>query len=236
VAQGRGRGGSAAAASNESPLVNNLRQEVARIEARIGQASATMGSRHPEMMRMQSELAAMRSRLQEESSRVGVSAAQSAEALRARERELQAAITEQKQKVLSMNRARAELNLLKSDVDSAQKAFDTVTASAAQARLQSMQNQTNIMKLAPAVEPLQATGPTPVQALLIAAILGSFLAIAGAMLAELANRRVRTAADLAYVTHLPILASVPAANASKYQPLRLDAPAARRLALARSAA
>lgn len=235
VAQGRGgRGGTAASA--DSPLVNNLRQEVARIEARIGQASATMGSRHPEMMRMQSELGAMRARLQEESARVGVSAARSAEAQRARERELQSAITEQKQKVLGMNRARAELSLLKADVDSAQKAFDTVTASAAQARLQSMQNQTNIMKLAPAVEPMQATGPTPVQALLVAMVLGSFLGIAGAVMAELANRRVRTAADLAYVTHLPILASVPAANSSSYQPLRLEAPAARRLALARSAA
>ena len=236
VAQGRGGRGGSAAASNDSPLVNNLRQEVARIDARIGQASATMGSRHPEMMRMQSELGAMRARLQEESARVGVSAVQSAEAQKARERELQAAITEQKQKVLSMNRARAELNLLKSDVDSAQKAYDTVTASAAQARLQSMQNQTNIMKLAPAVEPMQATGPTAMQALVIAMVIGSFLGIAGAVMAELANRRVRTAADLAYVTHLPILASVPAANASKYQPLRLDAPASRRLALARSAA
>jgi hypothetical protein len=38
------------------------------------------------------------------------------------------------------------------------------------------------------------------------------------------------------VTHLPILATVPAANSSHYQPLRLSAPGARRLALARSAA
>jgi hypothetical protein len=42
--------------------------------------------------------------------------------------------------------------------------------------------------------------------------------------------------DLSMVTHLPILASVPAANASRYQPMRLAAPGGRRLALARSAA
>src|SRR5207253_2884882 len=121
----------AAAASDSSPLVNNLRQDVARLEAKMAQGSATMGSRHPEMMRMSSELAAMKNRLSEESARVGISAAQSAEAAKARERELQSAIGEQKQKVLAMSRQRAELNLLKSDVDSAQKAFDTVTASAA---------------------------------------------------------------------------------------------------------
>jgi chain length determinant protein EpsF len=236
VLQSRGRGGSPVGASDSSPLVNNLRQDVARLEAKIAQGSATMGSRHPEMMRMTSELAAMKNRLSEESARVGVTAAQSAEAAKARERELQSAIGEQKQKVLAMNKQRAELNLLKADVDSAQKAFDTVTASAAQARLQAMSNQTNVMKLASAVEPLDPTGPTALQAMLAALGVGIMLAIAGALMAELANRRVRTVQDLSMVTHLPILATVPAANASHYTPLRLSAPTSRRLALARSAA
>src|SRR4051812_17297811 len=229
VAQSRGRGGSQAGASDASPLVNNLRQDLARQEAKIAQASATMGSRHPEMMRLQSELAAMKSRLSEESSRVGITAAASVEAQKARERDLKSAIDEQKAKVLSMNKQRAELSLMKSDVDSAQKAFDTVTASAAQARLNSMSNQTNIMKLAPAVEPMEKTGPTGMQAMLIAFGVGVILAIFGALAAELANRRVRTVHDLSMVTHLPILASVPAANSSQFQPLRLSAPTARRL-------
>lgn len=236
VAQTRGVGGSPAGASDASPLVNNLRQDVARLEAKIAQASATMGSRHPEMMRMTSELAAMKNRLNEESARVGVSAAHSAEARAARVKELQSAIAEQKAKVLSMNKQRAELNILKADVDSAQKNFDTVTASAAQARLQAMSNQTNVMKLASAVQPLDPIGPTALQAMLAALAAGSVLAVAGAMMAELANRRVRNVQDLSMVTHLPILASVPAANASHYTPLRLGAPTSRRLALARSAA
>jgi chain length determinant protein EpsF len=236
VIQARGRGGSPAGASDASPLVNNLRQDVARQEAKIAQASATMGSRHPEMMRLQSELAAMKSRLSEESSRVGTTAAASVEAQKARERDLAAAIGEQKARVLSMNKSRAELSLMKSDVDSAQKAFDTVTASAAQARLNAMSNQTNIMKLAPAVEPMEKVGPSNSQAMMIAFGAGIILAIAGALLAELANRRIRTVQDLSMVTHLPILATVPAANSSHYQPMRLAAPSARRLALARSAA
>jgi uncharacterized protein involved in exopolysaccharide biosynthesis len=235
VLQSRGRGGSPAGASDSSPLVNNLRQDVARLEAKIAQASATMGSRHPEMMRMSSELAAMKNRLSEESARVGITAAQSVEAAKARERELQAAVAEQKSKVLALSKQRAEMNILKADVDSAQKAFDTVTASAAQARLQAMSNQTNVMKLASAVEPLEATGPTGLQAMLIALVVGSMLGFAGALMAELANRRVRTVADLTMVTHLPILATVPAANAARYTP-RLGAPSARRLALARNAA
>ncbi len=232
-AQSRGIGGSAAG-SDSSPLVQNLRQDVARVEAKIGQASATMGSRHPEMLRLQSELAAMRNRLSEETGRAGHSAAASAESRKSRERELQAAIGEQKQRVLALNRQRGEISLLKSDVDSAQKSFDTVSASAAQARLQSMSTQTNVMKLASAVEPMDPTGPTSVQALTIALVAGSILAIAGALMLELANRRVRTAHDLSMAANLPILAHLPNASAiaSHYAPLRLNGGASRRLSLA----
>ncbi|AMO24140.1 hypothetical protein GCM10027034_16890 [Ramlibacter solisilvae] len=231
--QNRGRT-APAGASDASPLVNNLRQDAARLEAKLAQNSATMGSRHPEMQRLQAELATLRSRMAEESARVGQTAASAAEAAKVRERELVAALAEQKQKVLAMNKQRGDLSLLKSDVDSAQKAFETVSASSAQARLQSMSNQTNVMRLASAVEPLDPAGPTKVQALLIALVAGSILAMAGALLAELANRRVRTVQDLSLVTHLPILATVPAVAPPRYVHPRLSAPASRRLALARS--
>jgi polysaccharide biosynthesis transport protein len=234
--QNRSRTG-AATATDASPLVNNLRQEAARLEARIAQSSATMGARHPEMQRMQAELGALRNRMAEEASRVGQTAASAAETAKARERELQGMLAEQKQRVLSLSKQRSELALLKSDVDSAQKAFETVNASAAQARLQSMSNQTNVMRLASAVEPLEPTGPNSFQALLIALVAGTMLAMAGALLAEVTNRRVRTAQDLSLVTQLPILASVPAAVPSRYAHPRLAAPpASRRLALARSGA
>ena len=225
--QGRGRGG--AAASPSDPLVNNLRQEVAKMESKVGEASATMGAAHPQMQRLQGELSAMRNRLAQESSRVGAVGDSSAAASKARERELQAALNEQKQRVLSLNKQRGELSVLQRDVDTAQKAFETVSASAAQSRLQAMTTQTNVMRLASAVEPLDPTGPTPMQALLVALVAGSLLAVAGALLLELANRRVRSADDLATVTHLPILASVPA-SAGAF--VALGVPTSRRLALA----
>jgi uncharacterized protein involved in exopolysaccharide biosynthesis len=186
------------------------------------------------MQRLQGELAAMRGRLSEESSRVSGSAQSSAASQKARERELQAAVAEQKSRVLALSKQRGELSLLKSDVDSAQKAFETVSASAAQARLQSMSNQTNVMRLASAVEPMDPTGPTPVQALLAALIAGTVLAIAGALLLELANRRIRSPQDLSMVTQLPILASLPAANSAAFasRQLRLAGGGSRRLALA----
>jgi protein tyrosine kinase modulator len=227
----RGGGGENSAAANESPLVNNMRVEVAKLESKVQEASATLGSAHPRMKQMQAELATMRARLASEAGRVGSVANSSAAANRARQRELEQALAEQKGRMLSMNKQRGELSVLQREVDSAQKAYETVSASASQSRLQSLSTQTNVMRLASAVEPLDHTGPTGIQALLVAGAAGTLLAIAIVLLLELVNRRVRSVEDLSMVTQLPILASVPAAR-SAFTPLRL--PASRRLAIAAS--
>jgi uncharacterized protein involved in exopolysaccharide biosynthesis len=108
-----------------------------------------------------------------------------------------------------MNRDRGEISLLKADVDAAQKAFDIVSASEAQARLQAVNKQTNSMKLAPAVEPTEGNGLGAPAALLAALGVGTLLGLAGVMLLELINRRVRNAGDLAAIGGLPTLAVVP---------------------------
>jgi polysaccharide biosynthesis transport protein len=220
----------------QSPLINGLRADIARLEAKVHEGGAYLGANHPQMQRMQAELGALRSRLASETSRITTSVDTSYEVGKSRERELFAAVTAQKARVIALNKQRGELGLLQRDVDSAQKAFETVSASASQSRLQSLTNQTNVMRLAPAIEPLEASGPSGKQALLVAAAAGMLLAVAGALLAELVNRRVRTVEDLTTITQLPLLATVPG-DSSVMLPLRLPG-ASRPLALAarRSAA
>jgi polysaccharide biosynthesis transport protein len=228
--QGRSRrGGENSVSTVENPLVNNMRADVAKLEAKVQEGAATMGSAHPAMQRMQAELSSMRGRLAAESSRVGSAADSSVASSKNREKELQQALNDQKARVLALTKQRGELNLLQRDVDAAQKAYDVVSASAAQSHLQSLSNQTNVMRLASAVEPLDPSGLSPALSLLVAAVGGVLLALAAVLLLELLNRRIRSVEDLTMVTRLPILATIPAA-ASAFVPLRL--PASRRLALA----
>jgi polysaccharide biosynthesis transport protein len=214
----------------QSSLINTLRADVAKSEAKVQEGGAYLGPNHPQMQRMQAELGSLRSRLASETARITSSVDTSYQVNKNRERELIAALNAQKARVIGLNKQRGELTLLQRDVDSAQKAFETVSASASQSRLQSLTNQTNVMRLAPAIEPLESTGPTATQALLVAAVAGMLLAVAGALMAELINRRVRSAEDLTMVTQLPVLASVPGIGAILV-PLRLP-NASRRLALA----
>lgn len=212
VANKRNAGASSVAETMSSPLINSLKADIARQEARVQEASANLGARHPQMIRMQDELRAMRSRLGAETGSIGSSINTAYEVGRARERELQGAVNAQRARVMQFNRFRDELSVLRKDVDTSQKAYEAVAERASQSKLQALTNQTNIQRLATAVEPLEAKGPTTKVALAVAAAAGLLLALAGAILMELLNRRVRSVDDLSLATHLPILATVPAHN------------------------
>jgi len=224
VANKRNASAGSVAEAMASPLINSLKSEVARQEARIQEASANLGSRHPQMVRMQDELAALKSRLNSETASIGSSINTAYEVGRARERELQAAVNAQRGRVMQFNRHRDELNVLRRDLEAAQKAYEQVSERASQSKLQALTNVTNLQRLATAVEPMEARGPSGKMALGIGAVAGLLLAIAITLLLELLNRRVRSVDDLSMATNLPILATVPAHNGRESLAL-LGAPA-----------
>ena len=213
-----------------SPLINTLKSNIAAQEAKIQEASANLGSRHPQMIRMQDELNAMKARLGSETSSIGHAVDTAYQVGRARERELTAAVNAQRARVMQFNRHRDELNVLRRDLEASQKAYEQVSERASQSKLQALTNQTNIQRLATAVEPLEAKGPTTKVALALAAAAGLLLALAGALLMELLNRRVRSVDDLSLATNLPILASVPAHNGRESLALLANAPSRPQLA------
>ena len=210
VANKRKASSSAVSETMASPLINSLKADVGRQEARIQEASGSLGPEHPQMIRMRDELRAMRSRLSAETGSIGSSINTAYEVDRAREHELQGAVNAQRARVMEFNRHRDELSVLHKDVDTAQKAYEAVAERASQSNLQALTNQTNIQRLATAIEPLQAQGPALHIALALAAVVSLLLALAGALLMELLTRRVRSADDLSVATTLPILAVVPA--------------------------
>jgi len=203
-----------------SPEVGALRSEVARLQAKVDEASETLGANHPRMQQMRAELRSMQSRLSEASGRAGSAAAATSQASLQRVRDLQAQLDAQKTRVLSMARERAGFSVLEQEVNAAQKAFDVVAANAAQSRLQSLSTQGTVSFLGSAAAPLLPKGPNGILTMAIAAILGALLAILGSLLAEIANRRVRSTEDIESMTGLPILGIV-SAPAPRARLLRL---------------
>ena len=202
----------------QSPLINSLKTDIARLEAKVQENNVNLGVNHPLRQRAEAELASLKSRLASESSRISASIETAYRVGKSRESELQAAVNAQKSRVLSLNKQRDELNVYRRDVEAAQRAYETVSQSASQSRLQSLINQTNVVRLNAAVAPIDPSSPKMLLNLLIAAFGGTLLGLGCAFVLELANRRVRSTEDLVQMLDLPVLASISSSRGMRNLP------------------
>jgi polysaccharide biosynthesis transport protein len=202
----------------QSPLINSLKTDVAKLESKVQEMSVNLGANHPSRQSAESELASLKSRLASETARISASIETTYRVGKDRERELQGAVGAQKSRVLALNKQRDELNVYRRDVEAAQRAYENVSQSASQTRLQSLTNQTNAVRMNTAVAPLRPSSPRLLLNLLIAAFAGTLLGVAVALLLELANRRVRSAEDLSQMLDLPVLASISSSRISGQLP------------------
>jgi len=199
----------------QSSLINSLKGDIARLEAKVNENNVNLGVNHPLRQRGEAELASFRNRLTSESSRISASIETAYRVGKDRERELQASVNVQKAKVLALNKQRDELNVYRRDVEAAQRTYETVSQSASQTRLQSLTNQTNVVRLNTALAPIDSSSPKLPLNLLISAFVGTLLGVGFAMVLELINRRVRSSEDLMQVLDLPVLASISSSGAKR---------------------
>lgn len=207
----------------QSPLINGLKGDIARLEAKVQENSVNLGANHPLRQRAEAELASLRRQLAIESGRITASINTAYQVGKDRERELQAAVNAQRSRVLMLNKQRDELNVYRRDVEAAQRNFETVSQSAAQTRLQSLSNQTNVVRLNTATAPIMPSSPRLLVNLLIAAFGGTLLGVACALLLELSHRRVRSTEDLVQMLDLPVLASI-SSSSREERPRGLPGP------------
>ena len=210
----------------QSPLINGLKADIARQEAKVQETSVNLGENHPVRNRAESELASLKRQLGSETARITASIDTAYRVSKDRERELQGAVGAQKTRLLMLNKQRDELNVYRRDVESAQRAYEAVSQSASQTRLQSLTNQTNAVRLNTATVPLEPSSPKIMVNLLIAAFGGTLLGLACALMLELTNRRARSAADLVQMLDLPVLATLTSSSGPRER-----LPGSRRLAL-----
>ena len=192
----------------QSPLINGLKSDIARLEAKLQESNINLGKNHPQTQRAESELASLKAKLSSETQKITSSISTSYQVGKQKEKELLEAIETQKTRVLDLNKQRDEINVLKRDVESAQRSFEGVSQRSAQTRLESLSIQTNVVVLNPASEPTDPSKPKIFLNVLVSIFLGTLLGVGMALMLELGNRRVRSEEDLAEVIGLPVLASI----------------------------
>lgn len=195
----------------QSPLINGLKADIARLEAKLNESRGNLGANHPQILRSESELATLRAQLESETRKITTSIETSYQVGKQREAQLQGALAAQKARVLVLNKQRDELNVLRRDIESAQRAFELVSQRASQTNIESQTTQTNISVLNPAVAPTSASKPRVLVNILVSVFLGTFLGIGFALILELANRKIRSTQDLVEVLDVPVLGSISSA-------------------------
>lgn len=189
----------------QSPLIQNLKSNLAQAESKLAEAGARLGRNHPLYQSQSAEVARLRSELATQTRVTSNSVSNNASILGAREAVLKQALADQKTKVLALNRARDEMNVLVKDVESAQHAFDAATQRQSQTRLEGSSDQSDIAILNPATAPTEPSSPRIVLNTVLSVFLGGMLGLGLALLAEMLDRRVRSEGDLVEIAQVPVL-------------------------------
>jgi chain length determinant protein EpsF len=190
----------------QNSVIQSLRSDVARHEAKLKEAAGNLGTNHPHYRRMQSELDELKNKLGAETRHVASGFSTSGSVSRDRESELRAAIEVQKRKLLALTRERDQISVLQRDVEAAKAAYDTISKQYSQSSLESRAVRTNVYLLSPAVEPLKPSFPDFFKYTFLAIALGTTLGIGAAFTLELLDRRIRCAEDFAALPQLAVLA------------------------------
>jgi polysaccharide biosynthesis transport protein len=190
-----------------------LKTALGAVEARRAQESAVLGENHPQFLRSTAEVQGLRDRLQLEVKKVVTGLSNVVEQNRRRERELQAALEAQNQRLLALKDYRIDMAGMTRDIEAAQRSYDTVLTRYMTNKIDATANKANVMLLAPAIEPLKPVHPKLGLIAGLAVVLGAVLAAALVYVFEMLDRRVRSRFDLESRLAVPSLGRL-----SKWQP------------------
>ncbi len=207
-AQIRGSGESSQEVVN-NPLIITLRAQLTTVEAKMQELDSRLGSNHPQVLEARATIDSLRARLDTESRRVSSTVGVTNTINRQREAEIRAALEAQRARVLRLRGAREEGMVLVREVEAAQRAYDAVLTRVTQTSLETKTTQGGAYVLSEAQVPGLPSSPNLLRNALIAAVIGTVLAIAMAIVREFIDRRVRTVEELPLSLGLPLLGVLP---------------------------
>jgi chain length determinant protein EpsF len=201
-----------------NPLIQSLKTELARAEADFAELSKRVDINHPQYKQAKAEVSSLQQKIQSETRMLLNSITSGVVSSIQRDKIRADAVAEQKAKVLELKKQQDEIAVFQREAENAQRAYDAVMQRAVQSRMESEMNQTSISVLNPALVPQKHAKPNLRLNMILSVFLGSLLGVGAALLAELMDRRVRSAFDVSDLLAIPVFAVI---SASASQPKRI---------------
>lgn len=190
----------------DNPFIQKLKTDLLHGEARLRELATQYGANHPQYQRQVSENQSLREKLDSEMRKVVAGIESSARQSRQREADLAKAMAAQRARLLELKEGRNELTVLRRNVESAERAYDTAMQRSVVSQVDSRASQTNVTVLNPAFVPGAPSHPKVVLNIVLSLLVGTMLGIGIVTLMEMFDRRVRSPNDLESGWDVPMLA------------------------------
>lgn len=200
-----------------STLLLTLRSDLSRSEAKLGELLERYGDNHPSIVEIRANIASIKDKIRRENGRVSGSLTASSQINQSKEAAILAAYNEQREKLLKLKQGRNDLLVIEREVGAAQRVYDAIQARQSQMNLEGSNSQNNIVVLNTASEPTAPSSPKIAVNTLIGAVLGAIIAAFVTMVAELADRKVRSTSDLVTLLRVPVIGYLPSGSSIKRQ-------------------
>ena len=201
-----------------NPVVQTLTPQLVQLDAKLADLEKKVGPNNPEYQSTLAQRNVVKKQLDSAIHAAQGSITATAQASRTRVADLQAAMAEQKAKVLEIKKERDQAALMQQDVDAAKLAFENAMQRLSQSSLEAKSVQTDISILNQAAPPIKPSSPKILLNTVLAIFLGGMLGIGFGFLLEALDRRVRSIDDIQEHLGLPVL------NTTFGKPRALAAP------------
>jgi len=188
-----------------SGLIQGLKANLAVAEGKFADTQARLAPNHPLYIAAKAEVDNIRASIAQQTKIASSGLASSSHISQQREGELRAALAAQKAKVLALNGARDEFNVLTNETENARKAYELASQRYSVTSLESQSKQADIAVLTSATAPLSPSGPRVGLNTLLAIVIGLIMGLGAVLVLELMDQRIRSAGHLHDAFGLPVL-------------------------------
>ncbi len=192
----------------QNPAVAALAADVTREEVRLREMTSRLGDSHPQLIEQEARLSELRTKLSAERGRAVSNVSFGNSATQSRVAQISSALEAQRVKVLRMQAQREQSAGFLREVETAQRAYDTMQQRVSQASIESQNTQTNLSVLKHATVPMAPSSPNLLKNIGASVALGLLLGLGFVLGREQLDRRMRTVDDVSELKQ-PMLVSLP---------------------------
>jgi succinoglycan biosynthesis transport protein ExoP len=192
-----------------SPLVQNLKEQLAVLQGSEASLASTYTPDHPKLMKAHAQTEDVRNRLRQEISNIAAATQASYLAAQSKEQNLELEMDNLKVEAMKLKDAGVEDTILAREVDTNQELYQGILQRMKEMGMQAQLRASNISVIDPAVPPPSPAIPEKALSLMLSLIIGLAGGIGLALTYEYLDNTLETPAEVEATLRLPNLSVIP---------------------------